>query len=100
MAHDYHLVHYGQRATQGFGGIIVEVTSVEERGVISPADLGLWRDEQMPPLKRLVDFCKGQGTCMGIQIGHAGRKAFGFDPRKGGRSVDTALHREDVKVGG
>jgi 2,4-dienoyl-CoA reductase-like NADH-dependent reductase (Old Yellow Enzyme family) len=39
------------------------------------ADAGLWNDEQIEPLKRIVDFVHSQGTLIGIQLGHAGRKA-------------------------
>lgn len=36
---------------------------------------GIWTDSQIPPLKRIVDFCHGQGTKIGVQLAHAGRKA-------------------------
>jgi 2,4-dienoyl-CoA reductase-like NADH-dependent reductase (Old Yellow Enzyme family) len=45
------------------------------RTQISPEDAGIWQDSQIPPLKRIVDFCHSQGTLIGIQLGHAGRKA-------------------------
>ena len=44
-------------------------------GRISPEDAGLWADSQIDPLKRIVDFVHAQGTKIGIQIAHAGRKA-------------------------
>ncbi|KAJ8495579.1 hypothetical protein ONZ45_g12799 [Pleurotus djamor] len=36
---------------------------------------GLWTDTQIEPLKRIVQFCHAQGTKIGIQLAHAGRKA-------------------------
>jgi 2,4-dienoyl-CoA reductase-like NADH-dependent reductase (Old Yellow Enzyme family) len=75
FASDWHLVHYGGRAVGGAGLIIVEATAVEPRGRISPFDLGLWTDEQIPGLARITAFLKEHGAAAGIQIAHAGRKA-------------------------
>lgn len=35
----------------------------------------MWKDSQIAPLKRIVDFAHSQGQKIGIEIGHAGRKA-------------------------
>lgn len=75
-ATDWHMVHYGARATGGVGLIVVEATGVEPRGRISTEDLGLWEDSQIEPLAKLVEFGHSQGTAMGIQLAHAGRKAW------------------------
>jgi 2,4-dienoyl-CoA reductase-like NADH-dependent reductase (Old Yellow Enzyme family) len=34
----------------------------------------------MAPLKRIVEFCHSQGTKIGIQLAHAGRKASTYAP--------------------
>jgi hypothetical protein len=34
----------------------------------------------MEPLKRVVNFCHAQGTLIGIQLAHAGRKASTYAP--------------------
>lgn len=73
---DWHLVHLGARAVGGVGLVIQEATAVEDRGRISTEDLGLWSDDQVAPLRRIVDFVHSQGAAMGIQLAHAGRKAF------------------------
>ena len=80
-ANDWHFVHYGSRAVGGVGLILVEATAVESRGRISEADLGLYDDGQIEPLARIVDFCHARGVPVGIQLAHAGRKA--WSPRKG-----------------
>ncbi|WPD18084.1 NADH:flavin oxidoreductase/NADH oxidase [Thermaerobacter composti] len=80
-ANDWHFVHYGTRAVGGVGLIVVEATAVEGRGRISEADLGLYRDDHVEPLRRIVDFCHAQGVPVGIQLAHAGRKA--WSPNKG-----------------
>ncbi|MGG7142540.1 NADH:flavin oxidoreductase/NADH oxidase [Clostridium nigeriense] len=75
IANDWHFVHYISRAVGGTGLIIVEMTDVEPDGRISDYDLGLWCDEQIEPLKRIVDECHKYGAKVAIQIAHAGRKA-------------------------
>jgi len=54
---------------------MVEATAVQANGRITPEDSGLWLDSQMAPLKTIVEFAHSQGQKMGIQLGHAGRKA-------------------------
>jgi 2,4-dienoyl-CoA reductase-like NADH-dependent reductase (Old Yellow Enzyme family) len=75
FANDWHLVHLGSRAAGGAALVITEATAVTPEGRISPGDLGLWKDEHIPELKRIVDFLHGQGSFAGIQLAHAGRKA-------------------------
>lgn len=71
----YHMAHYGSFALGGVGLIIVEATGVVPEGRISPYDVGIWKDEHIEELKKVVDFCHSTSTPIGIQIGHAGRKA-------------------------
>ncbi|KZT41363.1 NADH:flavin oxidoreductase/NADH oxidase [Sistotremastrum suecicum HHB10207 ss-3] len=73
-ATDWHLVNLGTYAARGVGAITMEATAVVPEGRISPEDAGIWTDSQIPPLKRIVEFCHGQGTKIGIQLAHAGRK--------------------------
>lgn len=54
---------------------MVEATSITPEGRITPEDSGLWKDSQIEPLKRIVEFAHSQGQKIGIQLGHAGRKA-------------------------
>ncbi|WP_248304995.1 NADH:flavin oxidoreductase/NADH oxidase [Devosia sp. FKR38] len=75
LANDWHLVHLGRFAIGGFGLVILEATGVTAEGRISYGDLGLWQDEQIAPLARIVDFLHSQGAAAGIQLAHAGRKA-------------------------
>lgn len=75
LANDWHFVHLGRFAIGGFGLVILEATAVLPEGRISYGDLGLWQDEQIAPLARIVDFLHGQDAAAGIQLAHAGRKA-------------------------
>ncbi|KAG2226194.1 hypothetical protein INT45_003339 [Circinella minor] len=85
---DFHLVHLGAFALKGAGLVIIEATAVEPQGRISPDDSGIWDDDHIPPIKRIADFIKSQGSCPAMQIAHAGRKAdMGSGWSKGGYSI-------------
>ncbi|SFI41126.1 2,4-dienoyl-CoA reductase [Paenibacillus sp. UNC496MF] len=75
IANEWHYVHYVSRAIGGAGLVIIEMTDIEPDGRITNFDLGLWSDEHVEPLKRIVDACHQYGAKVGIQIAHAGRKA-------------------------
>lgn len=77
---DFHIVHYGSRAFGGVGLIIQEATAVSKDGRISKEDLGIWSDDHVEGLKKVVDIIKSQGSIPGIQINHAGRKSKTEDP--------------------
>ncbi|MED4241117.1 NADH:flavin oxidoreductase/NADH oxidase [Priestia megaterium] len=75
IATDWHYLHYVNRAIGGAGFIMIEMTDVEPDGRITDFDLGLWSDDQIPALARIVDAIHSHGAKVGIQIAHAGRKA-------------------------
>jgi 2,4-dienoyl-CoA reductase-like NADH-dependent reductase (Old Yellow Enzyme family) len=75
FATDWHLVHLGSRAVGGAALVFAEATAVTAQGRITPGDLGIWKDQHIPPLARIAAFVKQQGAVPGIQIAHAGRKA-------------------------
>jgi len=87
LADDWHLVHLGSRAVGGAGLVMAEATAVEARGRISPQDLGLWKDEQIPPLARVAHFIRAQGSVPALQLAHAGRKASVSRPWDGDKPV-------------
>jgi len=72
---DWHVAHLGGIISRGPGLTMIEATAVVPEGRISPEDSGLWKDSQIAPLKRIVDFAHGQNQKIGIQLAHAGRKA-------------------------
>lgn len=84
---DWHLVHLGSRAVGGFGLIMTEATAVTADGRISPQDTGLWNEAQVNGWRRIVDFVHAQDSKIGVQLGHAGRKASTFAPWHGHGSV-------------
>ena len=83
QATDWHLGHYLARAAGGAGLLITEATAVEPRGRISANDLGLWDDAQVEPLARLVRLVQAEGAAIGVQLAHAGRKAFSGNKGRG-----------------
>ncbi|MGJ5817517.1 NADH:flavin oxidoreductase/NADH oxidase [Paludibaculum fermentans] len=87
VANDWHLVNAGSRAVGGVGLFIVEASGVEARGRITPGDLGIYNEEQIAPLRRIVNFLHSQGTAAGIQLAHAGRKASCDLPWLGGKQL-------------
>jgi 2,4-dienoyl-CoA reductase-like NADH-dependent reductase (Old Yellow Enzyme family) len=74
FSNDWHLVNLGSRAVGGAGLIFTEAAAVVPEGRITPQDLGLWKDEHIAGLRRIVDFLHQQGSVAGIQLAHAGRK--------------------------
>jgi 2,4-dienoyl-CoA reductase-like NADH-dependent reductase (Old Yellow Enzyme family) len=90
FSNDWHLVHLGTRAAGGAGLIIAEATAVSPEGRISPGDLGLWNDEHITGLSRIVSFIHLQGAIAGIQLAHAGRKASCALPWEGGKQLDES----------
>jgi 2,4-dienoyl-CoA reductase-like NADH-dependent reductase (Old Yellow Enzyme family) len=87
---DWHLVHLGALAVGRPGLLMAEATGVTPEGRISVACTGIWSDEQADAWRRVVDFVHGQGTLIGIQLGHAGRKASTSAPWHGASHVDPA----------
>lgn len=75
MVEDFHMTHYISRAVGGTGLIMIEATSVTPQGRISPQDLGIWSDDHVEGLAKLVDGMKQYGAKTAIQLAHAGRKA-------------------------
>jgi len=72
---DFHLVHLGSKALGGAGLVMTEMVCTSAEGRITPGCGGLWNDEQESAWTRIVDFGHTTQAKMGIQIGHAGRKA-------------------------
>jgi 2,4-dienoyl-CoA reductase-like NADH-dependent reductase (Old Yellow Enzyme family) len=86
-ANDWHLVHLGSRAVGGAGLVLTEATAVVPEGRISPQDLGIWSDDHVPALRRIVSFIHEQGSVAGMQLAHAGRQASPRRPWEGSGAV-------------
>ncbi len=75
-ATDTHLVYYGARAMGGVGLIDLECASVSPRGRLTCSDIGIWNDEQVLPLRRVIGFCQQFGAAVCVQLAHSGRKSW------------------------
>jgi NADPH2 dehydrogenase len=75
LVQNWHRTHYVSRAVGQAGLIILEATAITPQGRISTQDLGIWSEEHTESLRELVALIKEQGSKVGIQISHAGRKA-------------------------
>jgi 2,4-dienoyl-CoA reductase-like NADH-dependent reductase (Old Yellow Enzyme family) len=87
FAKDWHMVHLGSRAQGGAGLVLFEASAVVPEGRITPDDLGIYKDEHVLGLKRIVEFIHAQGVRAGIQLAHAGRKASMASPFAGAEQV-------------
>jgi len=86
---DWHLMHLGNLAVSGPGLLFIEATGVENRGRITPGCPALSNDAQEEAMARVLHFCRKYGQAkMGLQIGHAGRKASARTPFEGGTPID------------
>ncbi|GLB69142.1 bifunctional salicylyl-CoA 5-hydroxylase/oxidoreductase [Arthrobacter mangrovi] len=73
---DFHKVHLGSKALGGAGLVMTEMVCVSEEGRITPGCTGLYNEDQQDSWKDIVGFIHGQSSAkIGVQLGHAGRKA-------------------------
>ena len=89
MANDWHMVTYGKYAQGRPGMVIVESVAVSENGRGSWGDVGLWRDDQIEPLSKIVRFIESQRVIPAVQLFHAGRKAATQRPWEGYKPLSS-----------
>jgi len=85
---DWHLMHLGTMACSGAGLFVVEATNVTREGRITHGCTGLYSDHNEAAMARAVQVYRGiTSNPIGIQIGHAGRKASAQVPWLGGKAL-------------
>ena len=90
LVSDWHLVHYGSRATGGVGLIITEMTAISETGRITEGCAGIYNAEQLNQWKKITDFIHNNtSTKIAIQLGHSGRKGATKKPWEGNGPMET-----------
>ncbi|MBN8285539.1 MAG: oxidoreductase, partial [Zoogloea sp.] len=90
-ATDWHRIHLGNLALSGAGLLIIEATAVEAIGRISPADLGLWSDDNAAALAGVLESIRRYSAMpVAVQLAHAGRKASSHVPWEGGQLIPLA----------
>jgi 2,4-dienoyl-CoA reductase-like NADH-dependent reductase (Old Yellow Enzyme family) len=81
---DWHLVHLGHLALGRAGLLMVEATHVTREGRITHGCTGLYSDHNESSIARVIAHCRALSrNPIGIQIGHAGRKASSQVPWEG-----------------
>ena len=81
-------MHLGQLAMSGAGLLFIEATAVCAEGRITPGCLGLYSDDNETALARVIAALRRHSSMpLGIQIGHAGRKASSREPWNGGSLI-------------
>lgn len=75
-ATSWHMVHYGSRAVGGCGIVLMEDTAVSAEGRVSSRSLCLFDERHVASLYPIISFCQDNGAKVGIQLAHAGRKAW------------------------
>ncbi|MEZ5955712.1 MAG: bifunctional salicylyl-CoA 5-hydroxylase/oxidoreductase [Hyphomonadaceae bacterium] len=72
---DFHLVHYGARASGGAGLIFTEMTDVSADARITPGCAGMYDVKHVAAWKRIVDYVHTYTDAkFALQLAHAGRK--------------------------
>jgi 2,4-dienoyl-CoA reductase-like NADH-dependent reductase (Old Yellow Enzyme family) len=85
---DWHTIHLGHLALSGASLLTIEATGVTPEGRISYGDAGLWSDENEEAMVRvLASVRRWSDMPIGIQLGHAGRKASTDKPWFGGAQI-------------
>jgi 2,4-dienoyl-CoA reductase-like NADH-dependent reductase (Old Yellow Enzyme family) len=81
---DWHLVHLGHLAYSGAGLLMVEATHVSREGRITHGCTGLYSDHNEAAMARVIQACRRlTKNPIGVQVGHAGRKASAQVPWEG-----------------
>jgi NADPH2 dehydrogenase len=74
FATDHHVQFYSKRAGK-VSLIIIESTAVSDNGRLVPNDIGIFSDEHIEPLQKIVDAVHAKQTPIFIQLSHGGRKS-------------------------
>ena len=85
---DWHLIHLGHLAMSGAALLTIEATAVSTEGRITYADVGLYSTETEASIARTIESIRRHSPiAVGIQLGHAGRKASTEVPWLGGAQI-------------
>lgn len=72
MITEAHLRHYTRLAKGGPGLIVQEATCVTPGGRLSGDQPGIWSDDHIPGLRRVVEAVHGEGVPVVVQLHHGG----------------------------
>jgi 2,4-dienoyl-CoA reductase-like NADH-dependent reductase (Old Yellow Enzyme family) len=89
VPNNWHLVHYGQFAVGQVGLVMTEAVAIAANARSTLLDTGIWNAEQIDAWAEIVEFVKSQGSAIGIQLWHTGRKGSTTTPWQGQDYVPT-----------
>lgn len=72
MAVDANVEHYREIAQARPGLIIQEATCISRTGKLDKNQLGIWSDDHIPGLRRIVEAVHAEGCPIVVQLHHAG----------------------------
>ena len=84
---DWHLQHYSRFAFSGLGAAFIEATGVSPEGRIGHGCTGIWSDDHVEGLSKIVKIFNEYDCLSGIQLAHAGRKASFLRPWDGASPI-------------
>ena len=84
---DWHLQHYSRFAFSGLGAAFIEATGVSPEGRIGHGCTGIWSDDHVKGLSKIVKIFNQYDCLSGIQLAHAGRKASFLRPWDGASPI-------------
>lgn len=84
---DWHLQHYSRFAFSGLGAAFIEATGVSPEGRIGHGCTGIWSDDHVEGLSKIVKTFNEYDCLSGIQLAHAGRKASFLRPWDGASPI-------------
>lgn len=87
---DWHFQHLAKYAVAGAGTVMTEAMFPDPVGRNTYGDLGIWTDQHVKGLRRLVDFLHAQGTVAAAQLHHSGAKSARRRPWDGFNSLDES----------
>ena len=89
LPNDFHLQHYGRLGIGGAGLVFTEALAITPEGRVTHHDLGVWSDDHVAPLKRIVAAIEAHGAVAATQLIHAGRKGSVSRPWEGYAPLDA-----------
>lgn len=66
--------YYGKRADGGYGMVIIEISSIDSKGIGMPGEPRLYKDNNIPGFAKLANRIHQGGARAFVQLHHAGRE--------------------------
>ena len=94
-AGDWHFSHLARFAAGGAGLVYYEATATTRQARNIQGGAGIWQDEHVPPLLRITEFLRQQGTASAIQLHHRGESGVVPRPWDGDSSAGAGVLAEN-----